>query len=123
MPIIVSPHPLLALTATHLPLSLLCSGYCDAGSISHPLTCDPTAIDHAVLIVAYGVENDVPYWVIKNSWGEDWGEEGYYRLIRGVNKCGVVSALKMSAFDQHSLPRVVSQANMAVHSVVKPVDA
>jgi hypothetical protein len=62
-------------------------------------TCDPEAIDHAVLIVGYGTQNDVPYWVIKNSWSEYWGEDGYYRIVRGINECGV--------------------ANMIVHSVVK----
>jgi len=45
--------------------------------------------DHAVSVVGYGTENGVDYWLIKNSWGADWGEEGYMRLQRGVGMCGI----------------------------------
>ncbi len=41
-----------------------------------------TTIDHAVEIVGFGVENDTKYWTIRNSWGEDWGENGYFRILR-----------------------------------------
>ena len=108
---------------------------CDAGAIDHHTPCDPTMLDHAVLIVGYGVQttsaydlamkrngdggddnggddnggddddnggdddgDGIAYWVIKNSWGSDWGESGYYRILRGENHCGV--------------------ANFAVHSVL-----
>lgn len=50
---------------------------------------------HAVVGVGYGTEEihgiDVPYWIIKNSWGGAWGEEGYFRIRRGDNTCAIES--------------------------------
>jgi len=46
-------------------------------------------VNHAVVAVGYGTEGGVPYWLIKNSWGADWGDEGYFKMKRGVNMCGV----------------------------------
>ena len=55
---------------------------------------DPKKADHAVLLTGYGTWVDIfqtqfPYWEVKNSWGDSWGEEGYFRLTRGWNTCGM----------------------------------
>jgi len=44
---------------------------------------------HAVKILGWGVDNGTPYWTIANSWNEDWGEGGTFRILRGSNECGL----------------------------------
>ena len=43
--------------------------------------------DHAVTIVGYTPD----YWIVRNSWSQDWGDDGYFYLERDVNACGVAS--------------------------------
>ena len=51
----------------------------------------PMDVNHAVLAVGYGIEDGVPYWLIKNSWGADWGDKGYFKMEMGKNMCGIAT--------------------------------
>merc|ERR1712050_184830 len=66
----------IGIQANKLPFQLY-----KGGVLSDP-SCG-TELDHAVLIVGYGVEDGKSYWKVKNSWGPSWGEQGYIRLARG----------------------------------------
>jgi len=44
---------------------------------------------HAVKIVGYGTQDGHDYWTVANSWGTTWGEEGFFRIVRGKNHCGI----------------------------------
>ena len=49
--------------------------------------------NHAVLIVGYGVDRQSgqKYWIVKNSWSENWGLKGYFLIRRGTDECGIES--------------------------------
>ncbi|XP_057966147.1 cysteine protease RD19A [Malania oleifera] len=73
------------------------------GGVSCPYICS-RRLDHGVLLVGYGSAGyapvrmkDKPYWIIKNSWGENWGENGFYNICKGHNICGVDSMVSTVA--------------------------
>ncbi|CAF5025547.1 unnamed protein product [Rotaria sp. Silwood1] len=55
-------------------------------------SCSKTVIDHVLQLVGYGktASGDL-FWICKNSWGVNWGEKGYIRILRGQNTCGIAS--------------------------------
>jgi C1A family cysteine protease len=67
--------------------------YSDRSGIFNDPDCLQDKPNHAVVVVGYGTDtvSSKEFWIIRNSWGTNWGENGYMRLLRGVNACGVTS--------------------------------
>ena len=61
-----------------------------ASGIYHHVT-GTTLGGHAIRIVGWGVDGDTKYWKVANSWNPYWGENGYFRILRGTNECSIES--------------------------------
>ena len=60
--------------------------------IYYDILCEPLTQNHGVGCVGYGTENGTDFWIVRNSWGKGWGEDGYIRIKRNAwNQCGVAS--------------------------------
>lgn len=64
-----------------------------ASGVYHSDVCKngPMDVNHAVLAVGYGVDgsSNLPFYSIKNSWGDSWGNKGFFNIERGVDMCGI----------------------------------
>lgn len=56
-----------------------------------------TALNHGVAIVGYGNEDSKDYWLVRNSWGQQWGEKGYFKLIRTTGESPGICGLALAA--------------------------
>ncbi|XP_044758492.1 procathepsin L-like isoform X2 [Coccinella septempunctata] len=54
--------------------------------------CTTYELNHYVVVVGFGVENGIEYYLVKNSWGKDWGDHGYFKIVRNKeNRCGIAT--------------------------------
>ncbi|XP_026185450.1 cathepsin O [Mastacembelus armatus] len=61
------------------------------GIIQHH--CSSQWSNHAILVVGYDTTGDIPYWIVQNSWGTTWGNEGYVYIKIGGNVCGIADSV------------------------------
>jgi C1A family cysteine protease len=63
------------------------------GGVMDSSSCEssPRKMDHAVQLVGYNADADEPYWIVRNSWNTNWGEDGFIRLKMGENTCGIAN--------------------------------
>jgi cathepsin C len=52
-----------------------------------------TKVDHSVVLVGWGFdeESQTKYWLLQNSWGDRWGENGFFKMVRGIDHLGIES--------------------------------
>ncbi|KAG5270525.1 hypothetical protein AALO_G00193660 [Alosa alosa] len=61
------------------------------GVIQHH--CSSRSANHAVQVTGYDTTGDVPYWIVRNSWGTSWGVDGYVHIRIGGNLCGIADTV------------------------------
>ena len=61
------------------------------GGVYSPSAASSYVGSHAVSLIGWGTDQGLPYWICQNSWGTDWGESGFFRILRGNDTCGIES--------------------------------
>jgi len=77
--------PITGMFFVHQSFMAYKSGVYKAGSFFK----DPMLGGHAIKIMGWGTEDGAPYWLVANSWNEDWGDHGYFKIDRGHDQCQI----------------------------------
>jgi C1A family cysteine protease len=70
-----------------------------------------TDVDHAIQLVGYGTEGTKDYWLVRNSWGGSWGEQGYIRIERFGGKQEEPCAWCSSSWVMNSVTTLMTSRN------------
>jgi len=82
--------------------------------------CASSQVDHGVLIVGYDLSYSTPYWIIKNSWTPQWGENGYIRVEYGKDQCLITYAPGYPKASKGPLPPPRTHPSLSSFSSFSP---
>ncbi|XP_063833643.1 cathepsin K-like [Ostrinia nubilalis] len=66
--------------------------YLYTNGIFYDINCDGLHVNHGVVVVGYGERDGTPYWIVRNSWGENWGQDGYILMSALNDNCKVMDS-------------------------------
>lgn len=80
--------------------------------------CSTEDLDHAVVLVGYGTTwNGTDYWLLRNSWSDQWGLDGYFRLTRKGNDCGITTNPVMAVVDSQAAEKFIGSKGKGKQAV------
>jgi len=107
----ISPHGEAMFDVTRMTAALMKYGPAQIGIDASCLegyesgivtNCTSSDVDHAVAIVGAGTEHGIDYWIVRNSWGSSFGEQGYFRVQRDAAQMGIFGGY-FGCFDEHCM--------------------
>jgi len=101
--------PITGMFFVHQSFTTYKSGVYKAGSFFK----DPMLGGHAIKILGWGTEDGAPYWLVANSWNEDWGDRGFFKIDRGHNQCQIENAV-VNGGPVAGMPKLTAQSEIVV---------
>lgn len=96
-----NPNDIIAFLVKQGPLSItlnagMLMSYTSGIITGSATECPVSQMDHAVLLVGYDNSGTTPNWIVKNSWGTDWGVQGYFQIASAQGLCGINACVTTS---------------------------